>query len=128
MKSKVVGSNDNLLSSVTRRDFMKFCTAVAATMGLPMTAVPQIAEAVTSPKRPPVIWLSAQECTGCVETLLRTGHPTIDTLIFDLISLDYSETLNAGSGHQAEAVPGQIDRREQRQVHPGGRWRHSDQG
>jgi hydrogenase small subunit len=103
MKSKVVSSNENLLSSVTRRDFMKFCTAVAATMGLPMTAVPQIAEAVTSPKRPSVIWLSAQECTGCVETLLRTGHPTLDTLLFDLISLDYSETLNVGAGHQAEA-------------------------
>ena len=64
MKSKVVGSNENLLSSVTRRDFMKFCTAVAATMGLPAAAVPRIAEAVTSPKRPPVIWLSGQECTG----------------------------------------------------------------
>ncbi|MGE4558855.1 MAG: hydrogenase small subunit, partial [Desulfobulbus sp.] len=61
-----------------------------------------IAEAVTSPKRPPVIWLSGQECTGCVESLLRTGHPSIETLIFDLISLEYSETLNAGSGHQAE--------------------------
>ena len=103
MKARVVGNTENLLSNVTRRDFMKFCTAVAATMGLPMTAVPQIAEAVTSPKRPSVIWLSAQECTGCVETLLRTGHPTLDTLILDLISLDYSETLNVGAGHQAEA-------------------------
>ena len=104
MKSKGVSSSDNLLSSVTRRDFMKFCTAVAASMGLPLSAVPQIAEAVTSPKRPPVIWLSGQECTGCVESLLRTGHPSLETLIFDLISLEYSETLNAGSGHQAEAA------------------------
>lgn len=104
MESKVVDSNNNLLSGVTRRDFMKFCTAVAATMGLPLSAVPQIAEAVTSPKRPPVIWLSGQECTGCVESLLRTNHPSIDSLIFDLISLEYSETLNAGSGHQAEAA------------------------
>ena len=103
MKARVVGNTENLLSNVTRRDFMKFCTAIAATMGLPMTAVPQIAEAVTSPKRPSVIWLSAQECTGCVETLLRPGHPTLDTLILDLISLDYSETLNVGAGHQAEA-------------------------
>nr|WP_321465230.1 hydrogenase small subunit [uncultured Desulfobulbus sp.] len=103
MKSKVVASNESLLNGVTRRDFMKFCTAVAATMGVPITSVPRIAEAVTSPKRPPVIWLSGQECTGCVESLLRTGHPSIETLIFDLISLEYSETLNAGSGHQAEA-------------------------
>ena len=103
MKSKGVVGSDNLLSSVTRRDFMKFCTAVAASMGLPLSAVPQIAEAVTSPRRPPVIWLSGQECTGCVESLLRPGHPSLETLLFDLISLEYSETLNAGSGHQAEA-------------------------
>ena len=102
MESKIVGSKDNLLSGVTRRDFMKFCTAVATTMGLPLSVAPQIAEAVTSPRRPPVIWLSGQECTGCVESLLRTHHPSIENLIFDLISLEYSETLNAGSGHQAE--------------------------
>lgn len=102
MESKGVSHNGNLLSGVTRREFMKFCTVIAASMGLPMTAVPKIAEAVTSPKRPPVIWLSGQECTGCIETLLRTGHPTLEHLIFDLISLEYSETLNAGAGHQAE--------------------------
>lgn len=95
---------DTLLASINRRDFMKFCTAVAATLGLPMSAGVKIAEAVTSPERPPVIWLSGQQCTGCVEMLLRTDHPSIDSLIFNLISLEYSETLNAGSGHQAEAA------------------------
>ncbi len=102
MKSMVTSSDKAQLSGVTRRDFMKFCTGVAATMGLPLTVAPQMAEAVTAAKRPPVIWLSGQECTGCVESLLRTTHPSIDSLIFDLISLEYSETLNAGSGHQAE--------------------------
>ncbi|WP_051309612.1 hydrogenase small subunit [Desulfogranum japonicum] len=95
-------SGERRWGEVTRRDFVKFCTGVAATMGLPMSVVPKMAKAVTSPQRPPVIWLSGQECTGCVESLLRTNHPTIDNLIFDLISLEYSETLNAGAGHQAE--------------------------
>ena len=90
------------LDGVTRRDFMKFCTAIAATMGLPLEVAPKIANAVTSPQRPPVIWLSGQACTGCVETLLRPNHPTLEHLILDLISLEYNETLNAGSGHQAE--------------------------
>ena len=103
MESKGIGNGNTLLSAVTRRDFMKFCTAVAATMGLPVSMAPRIAEAVTSAQRPPVIWLSGQECTGCIESLLRTGHPTLEHLIFDLISLEYSETLNAGAGHQAEA-------------------------
>jgi hydrogenase small subunit len=90
------------LHGVSRRDFMKFCTAMAASMGLPLSVAPDIANAITSPLRAPVIWLSAQECTGCVETLLRAGHPNLAHLILDLISLDYSETLNSGSGYQAE--------------------------
>jgi len=88
---------------VSRRDFLKVCSAAAVYMGLPASMGPRIAEAATSAKkRPPVIWLSGQECTGCTETLLRTSHPTLETLLLDLIALDYSETLNTGAGYQAE--------------------------
>ncbi len=90
------------LGNVSRRDFMKFCSAVAATMALPGTVVPDIAHALTSPTRPPVIWLHGAECTGCSMSLLRSEHPTLEKLIFDLISLDFHETLSAGAGHQAE--------------------------
>jgi hydrogenase small subunit len=87
---------------VSRRDFVKFCSLAAAAMGLPLGVGIKFAEAVAAPKRPPVIWLSGQECTGCTETLLRATHPTVDTLILDLISLDYHETLSTPSGHLAE--------------------------
>jgi hydrogenase small subunit len=87
---------------VTRRDFLKFCTLAAASMGLPLSMGAKIAEAVEALKRPPVIWLSGQECTGCTETLLRSTHPTVDKLILDLISLDYHETLSTPSGELAE--------------------------
>ncbi len=53
-------------------------------------------------KRRSVIWLSFQECTGCLETLLRSSSPTIDQLIFDFISLDYQEALMAAAGAAAE--------------------------
>ena len=92
------------LGGVTRREFMKFCAGIAATMGLSSAMSLRIAEAATSPQRPPVIWISAQECTGCTESLLRATHPTIEQLILESISLDYHETLNAGAGHQAEAA------------------------
>ena len=92
------------LGGISRRDFIKFCSVVAAGLGLPLGAGEQIAEAVVAAKRPPVIWLSFQECTGCVESLLRSSHPTLEHLILDLISLDYSETLCAAAGHQAEAA------------------------
>lgn len=87
---------------VSRRDFLKYCTIMAAGMGLPLGAGEQIAEAVTASKRPSVIWLSAQECTGCTESLLRSTHPTLEHLILDLVSLDYHETLSTPSGHLAE--------------------------
>jgi hydrogenase small subunit len=94
---------DQIPNGVSRRDFLKACTATAVYLGLPASFGPKIAEAATAAKkRPPVIWLSGQECTGCTESLLRTSHPTLEHLILDLISLDYSETLNTGAGHQAE--------------------------
>ena len=91
------------LPGVSRREFMKFCAGIAATLGLPSVMSLRIAEAATNPQRPPVIWLSGQECTGCTESLLRSTHPTLEQLILDIISLDYHETLNVGAGHQAEA-------------------------
>jgi hydrogenase small subunit len=90
------------LGGLNRRDFLKFCAGVAVTLGLSPALGVKLAEAATAKKRPPVIWLSAQECTGCTESLLRSYHPTIESLILDMISLDYHEALCAGSGHQAE--------------------------
>jgi hydrogenase small subunit len=53
-------------------------------------------------RRPSVIWLQLQECTGCVESVLRTAEPTLDDLILDLVSLDYQHTLMAAAGTAAE--------------------------
>lgn len=89
---------------VSRREFMQFCAATAATLGLPAGAEAQIAKAVERAQRPSVIWLHFQECTGCTESLLRAEHPTLEKLILDVISLDYHETLMAAAGHQAEAA------------------------
>jgi len=87
---------------VSRRSFMKACVTATAMMGLPFAMHTQVAEAVEKNGNPAVIWLHFQECTGCSESLLRSNHPTISTLILDMVSLDYHETLMAGAGHQAE--------------------------
>ena len=86
---------------VTRRDFLKFCVGLAATMGVPGAAM-SIAAAMEDPKRPPVIWLSGQECTGCTASMLQAQHPGLGELILNLISLEYSETLSAAAGLQVE--------------------------
>lgn len=102
MKAHDQGKIPENIGVISRRDFLKVCTMAAAAMGLPLGMGVKIAEAVASPTRPPVIWLSGQECTGCSETLLRATHPTVEHLLLDLISLDYHETLSAAAGHQVE--------------------------
>ncbi len=89
---------------VDRRDFVKVCAMAAAAVGLPASAGLKMAEAAAAGLKPSVIWLHFQECTGCTESLLRTSHPGLAELIFDLISLDYHETLMAAAGHQIEEV------------------------
>jgi len=87
---------------VSRRGFLKFCAGLATMMALPASMAPTIAEALENAKRPSVIWLSFQECTGCTESLTRSHSPTLENLIFDVISLDYHHTLMAPSGTAAE--------------------------
>jgi hydrogenase small subunit len=86
---------------VSRRDFMKFCTTMAAILALPASMVPKIAEAVTA-KRPYVVWLEFQDCAGDSESMLRASKPTIAQIVLDVISLDYHETIMSPAGKQAE--------------------------
>jgi len=87
---------------ISRRSFLKFCAATASMMALPPSMIPAIAEALEKARKPSVIWLSFQECTGCTESLTRSHTATIENLIFDSISLDYHHTLQAASGEAAE--------------------------
>ena len=89
-------------SGISRRSFLKFCTAMASLMALPPSAAYAMADALNRAQRQSVIWLSFQECTGCVESLTRSFDPTLEQLIFEMISLDYQHTLQAASGQAAE--------------------------
>jgi len=88
---------------VSRRDFMKFCTATAAALSLPVTFAPKIAEALESVRKPTLVWLEFQSCTGDTEALLRASNPTVAEIVLDILSVDYAETIMAAAGHQAEA-------------------------
>ena len=89
---------------VSRRGFLKYCATTASLLALPPSMIPRIARALENARRPSVIWLSFQECTGCTESLTRSAAPTVEGLIFDAISLDYHHTLQAASGEAAEAA------------------------
>jgi hydrogenase small subunit len=87
---------------VSRRDFMKFCTSMAATLALPASSVSKIAEALEKAQKPYVVWLEFQDCCGDTESTLRATKPTIGQIVLDIISLEYHETIMAPSGKSAE--------------------------
>jgi hydrogenase small subunit len=89
-------------TGVPRREFLKFCGEMAVMLGLASMVTPRIAKALAAIKRPPVVWLSLQECTGCIESVLRSATPTIGELLLDTISLDFQENLMAAAGTAAE--------------------------
>lgn len=86
----------------SRREFLLFCGLATAAAGFEAAGLAQVVEAFETKPRPPVVWLHFQECTCCSESFIRSSHPIVADVIFDTLSLDYTETLLAASGHQAE--------------------------
>ncbi|MDR0482098.1 MAG: hydrogenase small subunit [Cellulomonadaceae bacterium] len=111
-------------AGVSRRDFLKFCGGLAAIFatrqavpGLlpsasadeasPEPAAPtaeDVASALGSQTKPSVVWLQLQECTGCMESALRSGGTTVEDVVLNLLSVDYNELLMAAAGDAADKV------------------------
>ncbi|MFA5628701.1 MAG: hydrogenase small subunit [Dehalococcoidales bacterium] len=87
----------------TRREFLQVATASLALLGLSQALSPRVVKALEDgTKKPSVVWLHGQECTGCSESFVNSIEPTAASLILDTISLRYHETIMAASGHHAE--------------------------
>ena len=89
---------------LSRRDFMKFCSAMASALALPAVFGPRIAAALEKAKKPILVWLEFQDCAGNTESFLRAVRPTTAEVVLDVLSVDYHETIMAAAGHQAEDV------------------------
>ncbi len=87
---------------ITRREFVGFCSAMAALLGLPRSAASKIAAAVESRAKPTLVWLEFQDCAGNTESFLRAARPSAAEVVLDLLSIDYHETIMAAAGHRAE--------------------------
>lgn len=84
---------------ISRRDFLKYLGCAAALIGLSDLYVPQIVEAITK-KATPVLWISQGLCTGCTESLAQSVWPAVDTILLDLLSVNYQETVTWAMGKQ----------------------------
>ena len=86
----------------SRRQFIQFCTAAAAAAGFAKSGVAQVVSAFEKKEKPAVVWMHFQECTCCSESFIRASHPIVADALLDVLSLNYTETLMAPSGFQAE--------------------------
>lgn len=86
---------------LTRREFLKLVAAATAALQLSDSLIPQLAEAFTGKKKPPVIWLEMMTCTGDYLSIANTLHPDMRELLFDTIDLYYSNTTMAAEGELA---------------------------
>jgi len=90
---------------IKRRDFLKYCGATAALMGLSELYVPKIAAALEkASKRQPVVWLNFASDTGCTEAFIKASYPSPAEVILDILSVDYNETIMAAAGKQVEEI------------------------
>jgi hydrogenase small subunit len=86
----------------SRRDFLKFAAWISAFIGIESSGVGKVVRAMETKTRIPVVWFHFQECTCCSESFIRSSHPIVADVVLDKISLDYTETLQAAAGKQAE--------------------------
>lgn len=88
---------------VSRRDFLKFCSATAATLGMSSAMVPSIAAAVEEASGlTPALWINGGACTGCSESIAQATYPNVADIVLDLLSLPGMETVTMATGLYAE--------------------------
>ena len=99
---------------VSRRSFMKLCGSLAVAAGLSELAAPRVAQAIEnsvigaeSGALYPVIWIEGASCTGCTESFAQVDAPDPATVVLEMISLNYCETLSAAAGWSMEEAKAQ---------------------
>ncbi len=89
---------------ISRRQLVKFCSAMLGTLALPERYLAQVVQAVGKARKPVLVWLQFQDCTGCSESMLRSSHPDVAEVVLELLSWEYHEVIMPGAGKAASAV------------------------
>ena len=92
---------------IHRRQFLKYCIGSAAALGLPLTVVGKLEQALADDgaQLPKVIWLNAANCTGCTISLANRfsnqGPKDVVDLLTGYIDLAFHPNLMAAAGDLA---------------------------
>lgn len=88
---------------ITRRAFLRYAVATAASIGLGDDVLSRAETVLAQATLPPVLWLSGSGCTGCSVSLLNSVSPSVDGLLTTGVALRYHSTLMAAAGELAVA-------------------------
>jgi hydrogenase small subunit len=87
---------------ISRKEFLKYCAASAAVMGLSVTELSKLQKLIAKPGGPKVIWLQGSGCTGCSMSLINHVSDSVPYDIQDLlinhIDLKYHPNLTSEDG------------------------------
>jgi hydrogenase small subunit len=91
--------------TISRRDFLKYCGASAAVLGLTGTDLLRLEQVLANPSAPTVLWLHGSSCSGCSVSFLNyisTDDPTdAGDIILNHINLAYHPVLMEAAGQSA---------------------------
>jgi hydrogenase small subunit len=94
--------------SISRRDFLRYCTSSAAVLGLGTMELESMAGTLAGPSAPSVLWLQGACCSGCSVSFLNhisgTAPHNAGEVLIDVINLAYHPTLMAPAGGSAVAA------------------------
>jgi hydrogenase small subunit len=93
---------------LSRRVFLKYCGAGAATIGLSATDLGLLHAALSSTGAPEVIWIKGSSCDGCSISLLNriaaSAPATVADVLLNNINLTFHTNLMTFAGESAVAV------------------------
>ena len=93
---------------ITRRDFLKYCTASAAALGLSASGLERLEAALASDGAPTLVWLHGSGCQGDSVSFLNlfanlapVGDVTAGGVLIDHVNLAYHTVVMASAGETA---------------------------
>lgn len=93
---------------ITRRDFLKYCTASAAALGLDACGLQRLEAALAEDGAPTIIWLHGSGCQGDSVSFLNlfanldpVGDVTAGEVLLDYVNLAYHTVVMASAGDTA---------------------------
>lgn len=96
------------MRQVSRRNFLKFCTASAVVAGVDPFDMIGLNRAMANPAGPTVLWLQGSGCTGCSISFLNYISPVAPTdaadVLINYINLAYHPNLSPSAGESVAAL------------------------